>query len=972
MMMGAGGVFAVLLLIVLLAVTSGGGGGGGGDLPSDAPPPNGPIRHEIPGVNDRLTGTPFFAADSEKHASSQCAAMVKNTLNAHLDELAAHPGARIGQILGAQFNADWPESKNFETDCCQKGTDYDHFMVDNVMEFPYEEFLGEVNSRTALIIVDMQNDFTRGSFGQACWGQRGPHFLKRMRKLAEAMHDKGATIIASIDLHPNDHCSFNGTCKNTKDAAEPHTTSPRYTNFFPSHCTYVTEGDTVRLQKGAETPFCQSLGDAASNMPFCADAEFTGAALEDDIFELLKERERRRPESTYVMFKGFDKDYDSFSVIPHVVSCDKSGCTKVSDDEKRLTGGYTLFTHKWKNECVQHASSTADPRCMPTAQHLKDAGKGGGGTGMLEFLRSKNINQVVSVGLVYDYCVKETGIFAKELARDPGNSLSYLPDAEKSLDSIVLADFTRPSFDGKPGSPFNSGMCEVGLIDGEYCVKGGGTPRAHLNVLADYDENDVKVMTLPGFKIKEQFEDDKKYWGLANAYEHSSKCTAIVKTMLADHKDELHPINWEQSAATDIGARIGQVLLQGIPPGSWAHQSLDFMKDCCGGGTEFDHMVLDQVGTQTADKFLEEVDAQTMLIIVDMQKDFTVGSFGQACWEHGGKHLSERIAKLARKMAARGATIVASKDLHPHDHCSFGGSCKNTKVSELEFTEVLAEGSTSPRYVNFFPSHCTYTVENNIVTPQKGGETPFCKALGGTPPYCSQDDFSGAAFDDDIAKALRDIAGVTEGSVEVVFKGFDKDYDSFSAMPHLWTSGDATLQQDEKDKTGGYALNAERKKACFETLSNGGFEDPLCYPTQEEVQQPPGKMRSMLDIMKDKDINKVVSVGLVYDFCVKETAIFTKEWAQSEAKATKVDSIVLADYSRPSFDGKPGAPFVAAACGGKPDAKSWVAEGEFCLGGGGTMKLHEMVTAEFVNTGVDVRRLTGDFKDSQPSEVVQV
>merc|ERR1711862_345113 len=90
-------------------------------------------------------------------------------------------------------------------------------------------------------------------------------------------------------------------------------------------------------------------------------------------------------------------------------------------------------------------------------------------------------------------------------------------------------------------------------------------------------------------------------------------------------------------------------------------------------------------------------------------------------------------------------------------------------------------------------------------------------------------------------------------------------------------------------------------------------------------------MRSITDIIKDKGITKMLVVGLVYDYCVSETSIFATEAAETGAIA-EVDVQVLADYTRPSFDGKPGAPFTEVICDGPLDSTT----PSFCLRGGGT------------------------------------
>merc|ERR1712048_472707 len=103
-------------------------------------------------------------------------------------------------------------------------------------------------------------------------------------------------------------------------------------------------------------------------------------------------------------------------------------------------------------------------------------------------------------------------------------------------------------------------------------------------------------------------------------------------------------------------------------------------------------------------------------------------------------------------MAAKGATIVASKVIHPMEHCSFNATCKNTKdYTHMKFT-------SDQRYVNVFPEHCSYKVEEGKVVPQKAQETPFCSVEGHKNlAFCMDPDAVGTAFDSKVAAALSEI-----------------------------------------------------------------------------------------------------------------------------------------------------------------------------------------------------------------------
>lgn len=127
-------------------------------------------------------------------------------------------------------------------------------------------------------------------------------------------------------------------------------------------------------------------------------------------------------------------------------------------------------------------------------------------------------------------------------------------------------------------------------------------------------------------------------------------------------------------------------------------------------------------------------------------------------------------------------------------------------------------------------------------------------------------------------------------------------------------------------------------------------------------------MRSVPEILLDRGITKVWVVGLVYDFCVSETAIFGMQglslWTDFEGNTEGgitpevvreqgyYGVTVLTDLTRPSFDGKPGAPFTAGICDGPDDPENPA----FCTEGGGTLPSFQRWKTEMEAVGVNVSR----------------
>ncbi|CAE6945243.1 unnamed protein product [Symbiodinium sp. CCMP2456] len=255
-----------------------------------------------------------------------------------------------------------------------------------------------------------------------------------------------------------------------------------------------------------------------------------------------------------------------------------------------------------------------------------------------------------------------------------------------------------------------------------------------------------------------------------------------------------------------------------------------------------------------------------------MAKDFTQGSLRQPCWDFGGDTFLRSLPYRRGGVGAVNTEQLIQKAAE---------NCLNQKDKR--------EGTAKERYVNDFPSHCSFEWTNGTAVPQKAPETPFCKFMDSIEvkvPFCGNLTFVGTDFDPALAEAL---SRVDRSQVEVVFKGFHQKYDSFSAMEHRET------------QEGAMSVDVEEMR--------------------------------------------IVVTGLVYDFCVKETAIFTRE----NSPSTEV--WVLADLTRPSFDGKPGAPYTTGLCDGEE------ADNGYCAEGGGTKKWYNRVLQDFLDNGVKVKRL---------------
>lgn len=201
------------------------------------------------------------------------------------------------------------------------------------------------------------------------------------------------------------------------------------------------------------------------------------------------------------------------------------------------------------------------------------------------------------------------------------------------------------------------------------------------------------------------------------------------------------------------------------------------------------------------------------------------------------------------------------------------------------------------------------------------------------------------------------------------------------------------FQCDELDPAGGVYQNCvrafENHGGCGHMLSGENpmhWLDSACRGCVAEAGMhcilrtpPPQPMRSITDILQERGIKKIFVVGLVYDFCVSETAIFGMEglglWTNfqqgGETGVTRqmimeegnYGITVLTDLTRPSFDGKPGAPYTEGICDGPADPTT----PSFCTEGGGTVPSFLNFKRDMEASGVRVARRADDECVHAPS-----
>ena len=222
------------------------------------------------------------------------------------------------------------------------------------------------------------------------------------------------------------------------------------------------------------------------------------------------------------------------------------------------------------------------------------------------------------------------------------------------------------------------------------------------------------------------------------------------------------------------------------------------------------------------------------LVIIDLQKDFVPGDvvtnpqggrFGVA----EGDHIVQPIVSLISSVVTSGATCIATRDYHPHDHVSF-----------------MSEGGP-------FPEHC----------------------VQGTP---------GAQFMPPIAVALSAAHKARPTDVHIAFKAFHEDADSFGALPYF-KGGESRLSlRSPGNASSSYCVGCA---ACPWTGSIIVKQSAMAAAVRREespdMDAPPDMLALCGDSSQERGsqtledrlrgCKRIFVCGLALDFCVLDTCL---------------------------------------------------------------------------------------------------
>ena len=239
-----------------------------------------------------------------------------------------------------------------------------------------------------------------------------------------------------------------------------------------------------------------------------------------------------------------------------------------------------------------------------------------------DILQGRSIKKIIVIGLVLAFCVNETTIFKME------GMQAWAPAFEPEEVGVKgFSDHTQPSFDGKPVAPFTEGVCDKNDFVPNmpsFCRSDGATERLYRRFKLGFEANGIDLTRLAPIQYTFEAPEyvDFGYLAIKGSCENvavanTAVCERNVRQLLREA-----PLNITGQGALDVCSRIGVVL--GTP-------KPNFLEKYCATGTEFDRFQLSSVSAISQTDIMEEVDEHTALFVIDMQQDFTTGSFRPPC-----------------------------------------------------------------------------------------------------------------------------------------------------------------------------------------------------------------------------------------------------------------------------------------------------------------------------------------------------
>ena len=120
--------------------------------------------------------------------------------------------------------------------------------------------MARVISRTGVIVVDLQADFTQFKNGSLAVERTDELFVKQVEENTKTLKEEGFPIFGTLDWHPTNHVSF-FTSHEGKKAFDVIEVRGKGQVLWPPHCVQNTPGAEVLLDKKLFNAFVKTAID---------------------------------------------------------------------------------------------------------------------------------------------------------------------------------------------------------------------------------------------------------------------------------------------------------------------------------------------------------------------------------------------------------------------------------------------------------------------------------------------------------------------------------------------------------------------------------------------------------------------------------------------------------------------------------------------------------------------------------------
>ena len=122
--------------------------------------------------------------------------------------------------------------------------------------------VGVAGTKPAVIVVDVQADFTTAHKGSLAVAGTDEAFIKKVAQATQDLKAAGLPVYATQDWHPADHISFAANNQGSKPFELVTLKDGRKQVMWPNHCVQNTDGAKILLDESLFTKVVQKGADA--------------------------------------------------------------------------------------------------------------------------------------------------------------------------------------------------------------------------------------------------------------------------------------------------------------------------------------------------------------------------------------------------------------------------------------------------------------------------------------------------------------------------------------------------------------------------------------------------------------------------------------------------------------------------------------------------------------------------------------